>query len=283
MEIKNLELKNKYILAPMVEVNDIAFRILCKKSNAALCFTGMINPLSKQKLNLKDKPALQLFSRTSKGIKEFVKKHDKNVSLWDFNLGCPAKTARKLGFGVFMHHDLKEIKKIIHAIKTSTKKPVTIKLRKSSHALKIAKLAESLGVDAISIHPRTQSQAYSGKPDLEFAEKIKSSVAIPVIYSGNINKSNHKQLLKKFDFLMIGREAIGRPNIFSELTQTKSKNFNFLDYLKLAQKYKLKFKQIKFQAIWFTKSLRNSTKHRNNLVKLKTIKQIKEYYENEIY
>jgi tRNA-dihydrouridine synthase len=71
--IKNLKTKNRIFLAPMEEINDIAFRIICKKAGCGLTYTGMINPQTKQKINLEDKPALQLFCTNSKGIKEFMK------------------------------------------------------------------------------------------------------------------------------------------------------------------------------------------------------------------
>jgi len=274
-KIRNLEVKNSYFLAPMEEVNDIAFRLLCKKAGAGLTYTGMISALSRQKLHLDDVPALQLFGTNEKGIKEFIKKYESKVSLFDFNLGCPAKTAKKHGFGVFLHHDLKAIEKILKAMRKSTKKPITIKLRKSKHTLKIARLAEKY-CDAFCIHPRTQIQGYSGIPDEGFAEKLKSSINIPLIYSGDVNENNANEFLKEkgYDFVMIGRKAIGNPNIFAELTGKKIK-FNFDDYLKLAEKYNLPFRQIKFQAMCFTKNMRNAREKRLEIFKTKKIEDLK--------
>jgi len=278
LKIRNLELKNPYFLAPMAEINDIAFRMLCKKAGAGLTYTGMINPLTQKSLVLDDSPALQLFSTSEKGIKEFIKKYNTQVSLLDFNLGCPAKTARKLGFGVFMHHELDKIKDILKIIRESTDKPLTIKLRKSKYTLKILRIAEKY-CDAITIHPRTQQQGYSGKPDLEFAEKIKSKTKLPVIYSGNVDENNAKKLLEKFDFIMIGRAATGNPNIFAKLTGKKlEKKIDFFDYLELAEKYSLPFKQIKLQAMNFTKGQLGATEMRRKLIKVKTIMDIKEVY-----
>ena len=118
MKIGNLRVKNRIFLAPMEEINDIAFRLLCKKAGAGLTYSPMTHPQSKQNIYLDDKPALQLFCTTTKGIKEFIKKHDKKVSLWDFNLGCPATTARKHGFGSY----LKDLNKIEEILKTIGKK-----------------------------------------------------------------------------------------------------------------------------------------------------------------
>jgi len=276
MEIGPLKLKNRIFLAPMVEVNDIAFRVLCKKAGAELTWTGMINPLSKQKLYLDDQPALQLFSTNEKGIKEFIKKYEKKVALFDFNLGCPAKTARKLGFGSFLHHDLKTIEKILKTMREATTKPICVKLRKSNKTFEIIKIANKY-CDAIAIHPRTQSQGYSGDPDLDFAIKVKSQTTLPVIYSGNVNENNYKNLLKDFDFLMIGRAAIGNPNIFSKLLNKKT-NFTYKDWINEAENYDLPFRQYKFQAMWFTKGLVGAPEMRNQIAKAKTLKELKELW-----
>lgn len=275
--ISGLKLKNRIFLAPMLEPNDIAFRLLCKKAGCGLTFTGMTSPLTKQKLELDDKPALQLFGKNPKGIKEFIKKYDSKVSMWDFNLGCPSKQSEKLKHGAFMHKDFERIKKIFKTIRESTKKPCSIKLRKSSHAIRIAKLAEESGFDCVCIHSRTIKQGYSGEPDYKFALKLKKSIKLPVIYSGNVTKKNVWKILDDFDFVMIGREAIGNPDIFSEILN-KKKKFLFKDYLNLAIKYKLCFRQIKFQAMCFTKGLKNAKQLRKKIIKTKNIKDIQKSF-----
>lgn len=268
--ILNLKVKNRIFLAPMEEVNDIAFRLLCKKAGAGLTYTGMIHPQTQQKIFLDDKPALQLFTTTTKGISEFMKKYDDKVALWDFNLGCPAKNARKKGFGSFLAKDLDSIEKILKEMREHTKKPLTIKIRKSENAFKILEIAEKY-CDAICIHPRTQRQGYSGIPEEEFAIELRNKTKLPVIYSGNVTKQNAKQFLKKFDYVMLGREAIGRPNVFG------GNEAKFADYLNLAEKYKLPFSQIKFQAMNFTKGKRNSTKLRKEIVGIKNEEELREF------
>ncbi len=271
--LKKISCRNKYLLAPMEEINDIAFRLLCKKSGCGLTYTGMINPLTKQKIFLDDKPGLQLFCNKTKGVKEFIMKHDKKVSLWDFNLGCPAKIAQKNKIGSYLT-DIEKINSILKEIRENTKKPLTIKIRKSKISYKILKIAEKY-CDAICIHPRTKEQGYSGKPDLEFAKKFKNKSKIPVIYSGDVNEKNADKLLKIFDYVLVGRNAIGHPEIFSKLTKKKTlKNIQFKDYLKLAKKYKLPFRQIKLQAMNFTKGKRNATKLRLEIFNCKNIKEI---------
>lgn len=273
MNIGSLKLKNPFLLAPMLEPNDIAFRLLCKKCGCGLTYTGMTSPLTKQKIILDDKPALQLFGNSARGISSFIKKYDKKVSLWDFNLGCPSKLSKKSNHGAFIQHELEKIEKILIAMKKATKKPISIKIRKSPYAFSLAKMAEKY-VDAIAVHPRTISQGYSGEPDYKFALKIRDCVSIPIIYSGNVNEKNVGKILKDFPFVFMGRETIGRPEIFAKLTGKKV-NINFSDYLKLAEKNNLFFRQIKFQAMNFTKGIPNSKKIRKEIVKTKNIEELK--------
>ena len=257
----------------MLEPNDIAFRLLCKKAGAGLTYTGLISPQSKQKLILDDKPALQLFANSTKNIKQFIKKYDSKVSLWDFNLGCPSKLAKKSGFGAYLD-DLEIIEKILKEMRANTKKPVTIKIRKSGKSFEILKIAEKY-CDAVTIHARTNGQGYSGKTDFKFALKIKKKTDLQVIYSGDVSEKNAEEILKEFDFVMVGREAIGRPCIFGELLREKCE-IGFKDYLKLAKKYKLPFKQIKYQAMNFTKGIRGAKRLRNQLARAKSVEEVEE-------
>ena len=232
-------------------------------------------------MELDDKPAVQLFGNSEKGIKNFIEKYNSKVSLWDFNLGCPSKLSKRLEHGAFMHKDLETIEKILKVMRSATKKPVTIKLRKSDNAIEIAKMAEAIGIDAIGIHARTFGQGYSGEVDYDFALKLKRAVSVPVIYSGNVNENNVTKILEDFDFVFIGREAIGNPRVFLQKTRdvgwsVLGGRFGFMDYLKLAKKYKLFFKQIKFQAMNFTKGLSNAKELRKKLIGAKNVLDVEE-------
>ena len=282
MKINEFPTRNPFILAPMQEINDIAFRLLCKRYNCGLTETGMIHPLTKQEFYLEDRPIVQLFCTKTKGIKDFVKKYNKRVAGWDFNLGCPAKTAKKLGHGSYLT-DLEVIEDILKTIRLSAgkNKPFIVKVRKSDISFEILKIAEKY-CDAIAIHARTREQGYAGKPDLKFAQKIKKKSKIPVIYSGNVNKNNYRKLLRKFDYLMIGREAIGNPEIFSFLSEGKdyvnSNKNSFHEYLKISKKYNFPFRQLKLQAMNFTKGMKNAKELRLRIFKAKDKKQLKDLF-----
>ncbi len=278
--IKNLKLgkalKDRVFLAPMEEVNDVAFRLMCKKAGCSLTWTGMTHPRTKQKTYFDDKPICQLFCKTPEGIKEFVKKHNKKVSGWDFNLGCPATTARKHGFGSYMISELKTIEEILKEIRKAAgkKKAVFVKIRKSAYAKKILKLVEKY-CDAIIVHPRTQQQGYSGIPEEKFAEKLRDKTKLPVVYSGNVGEKNYKELLKKFDYVMVGRSAIGNPGIFSDISGKKKSGLDFKDYLKLSKKYKFPFRLLKFQAMNFTKGKKDAKEKRLEIFEVKTEKRLR--------
>jgi tRNA-dihydrouridine synthase B len=281
MSKNKLPFKGRIFLAPLEEVNDIAFRKLCKQYGADLTWTPLTNPLNKQKQQLQDKPVLQLFCTNKKGIASFMKKHDKEVSGWDFNLGCPATNAKKHGFGAYLK-DLNLIQDILECMRKNTKKFLCVKIRKSSFSLKILSLAEKLKLDAICIHPRTVSQGYSGKADVDFALEFKKKSKIPVIYSGDINEKNFQFFLENFDAIMIGRATIGHPEIFSKIKKKKYSEVKFKDYLSLAKKHKLYFRNIKFQAMNFTKGKNNSRKLREKISLTKNLEEIKEIFDYKL-
>jgi tRNA-dihydrouridine synthase len=277
----NLKLKNRIFLAPMHQVNDIAFRMLCKKAGAGMTYTGLLNPQTREKLYFNDKPAVQFACNSPRGIKEFIKKHDKEISLYDFNLGCPSPHAKQSRTGYFMIGDLEKIEEILKTIKESTRKPITIKIRKINDGkllIQIIKIAEKY-CDAVGVHPRTQAQGYSGIPDMQFARSVKNMTKLPIIYSGNINnKEEAEKMLEEFDFIMIGRVSMGNPSIFSDFTSKKiKKRAGFHDWLKLSKKISLElyFSQIKFQAINFTRDFEGAGKTRDMLSKAKSEGEIK--------
>lgn len=268
--------ENPYLLAPLLEPNDIAFRMLCKECGAGMTYTGMINPLTRKKIDLDDKPILQLFCNETKGIKEFIEKYDSKVSGWDFNLGCPSVVAKKIKIGSYLHDQPEKIDEILKEIRQNTNKFFSIKLRKSDKVFEIVKIAEKY-CDAIAIHARTKEQGYSGQADLDFTLELKKTTKLPIIYSGDVSEKSIPEILKHFDYVMLARAAIGNPSIFSILTNSNVK-VDFQDYLVLAEKYKIPFKQIKYQAFTFTKGMKNASELRKSLMKAKSLEEFKEIF-----
>ena len=117
-----------------------------------------------------------------------------------------------------------------------------------------------------------------GEVDYDFALKIKEKTSIPVIFSGVSNLNDVEKILRDFDFVMIGRKAIGNPLVFQLLGNKKkgigNKDVGFKEYLELAKKYGLYFRQVKYQAMNFTKGLADGKKLRGDLVGAKTLEDV---------
>jgi tRNA-dihydrouridine synthase B len=280
MKLVKPPFNSPFILAPMLEPNDYAFRLLCKKAGAGAIYTGMVSPMSKQELKFPDKPILQIFGNNIRGMANFIKKYDSYVSGWDFNLGCPSVVAKRVKIGSYLQDDLVSIEKILKEIRKNTSKFFSVKIRKSSNSFKILNLAEKY-CDAIIIHPRTREQGYSGKADISFALELKEKSKIPVILSGDVCDRSAKDLLKLFDYLMVGRAAIGNPSIFYSL-RGKPDQISFKEYLNMAQKFEIPFKQIKYQAFNFTKGLSGASRLRSILMKTKTTGEIESAFKDQI-
>ncbi|EKD58359.1 MAG: Dihydrouridine synthase like protein [uncultured bacterium] len=264
--------KKKVYLAPMDDINDIAFRMVCKKAGAKRTYTNMIFPSLNQKLYLQDKPVIQVVCKNEKGIASFMRKYDSIVSGWNLNLGCPGKLAEDGGYGAFLT-DIRIIEKILIVMRCNTKKPLSIKLRKTPSTKKIIGIANKY-CEEIAIHPRTIEQGYMSVSDVRFAKSLRKETGLPIIYSGDIDENNCDRFLNYFDGVMIGRSAIGNPDIFSKIYKNKKK-INFLNYLEFASKYKLPLQQILFQAINFNNRIPGGERYILKIIKARSIKRLR--------
>jgi nifR3 family TIM-barrel protein len=144
----------------------------------------------------------------------------------DINLGCPAKKVVKCG-GSGLLRDMPLLEQIFRAVRSAVNIPLTIKLRagwdeNSIVAVDVAKLAESAGVEAIAVHPRTRMQGYAGQADWNLIAAVKQAVRVPVIGNGDINSPEDAERMvveTGCDAVMIGRAAATNPWIFSQMQQ----------------------------------------------------------------
>lgn len=292
------KLKNKFILAPMEEVTDLPFRLLCRKYGASMCYTPQISAMAIlsnkcKKLfetNKKDKPiGLQLFGKDPDVLVKAANKVKGKFDVIDLNFGCPSKKIVKQGYGAALLKEKEKIKEIVEALVNNVKKPITVKMRVGFDKVRIldlVKVIEKAGASAITVHGRTREQKYSGKADWSIIKKVKKKVGIPVIGNGDVwGPLDAERMLKetKCDYVMIGRAAISNPRIFEDilhyfkkrevLEHSKEEKVKLcFEYFKLDKKGSLqKFKMI---AQAFTKGVRGSSLVRDKITKARSKEEI---------
>lgn len=238
INIGNVKIKNNVFLAPLAGYTDVAFRSICQDFGVGLTYTEMIsvrglihNPKKTGELlhrESNDVPcAVQLFG---KNPQDFVKciNHEilKDFEIIDINMGCPAQKIVKNGEGSALLKNMKLAEEIIRACVSATTRPVTVKFRigyteDDIVAEEFAKMCERAGASAITIHGRTREQQYSGHADWDIIERCAKMVKIPVIANGDILTRKDFLYLTRRDSkiagVMIGRGALGNPEIFSEI------------------------------------------------------------------
>ena len=302
LKIGKLNLKNKLILAPMIDITNLPYRLLCRKTGASLCFTEMIyidsiihkNKKTKKLMetnNLDSPIGIQVTGNNLESFRKaipYLKKYD----LVDINCGCPSDRIIGNKAGSFLLNNPEKIADIIKLLK-SEGLTVTAKIRlgfKENKVIKIAKIIEKAGADAITIHGRLASQDYDVKADWNEIKKAKSALRIPVIANGDITSGKDaKELLDFCDGIMIARAAIGDPLVFSriskylktgkEIPSNFKENIKLLnEYLKLCRKYKFNnLSRIKYIGTKFIKNVKNAGKQRKELMQSKSISEIEDF------
>lgn len=241
MRIGALSLSNPFIMAPMAGITDLPFRKLCRTQGAGLAVSEMVNAQENLWDTDKSKNRVVLDGETGPisiqilgtEPEDMANAAQYNVGLGaniiDINMGCPAKKVCKKAAGSALMRDEGLVKDILSAVVGAVDVPVTLKIRtgwdrENKNALNIAKIAEKIGIQALTIHGRTRQDGFSGEAEYETIRQIKSQISIPVIANGDITsieKARHVMDFTKADGLMVGRGAFGNPWIFRSLVEDR--------------------------------------------------------------
>ena len=237
LNIGGVPLKSHAVLAPMAGVSDRAYRELCVRFGAAYCVSEMVSSKalsfnskkSEELIEISDleRPCgIQIFGDDPKCMADAAKHALENKpDIIDINMGCPAPKISSNGSGSALMKNPRLCGEIVKAVTAVTDIPVTVKIRKgwdddSVNAVEVAKICESAGAAAITVHGRTRQQYYKPPVDYDIIRAVRESVSVPVIANGDIDSAERAKEVMDItgcDLVMIGRATLGNPWIFSQI------------------------------------------------------------------
>lgn len=289
-----------YALAPMAGVTDFAFRKICADFGADMVVSEMISIKALENKSFKTEKMLreeskaikccQLFGHEVSSIaKAFESNLFDNFDIIDFNCGCPAPKIVKNKDGSAMMKDIENSRKVISALVKFSNKPVSVKFRlgidNNINYIEFAKMCEDCGVSFLTLHARTREQGYAGTVDKSAYKNLINSVNIPVFWSGDIATHEDVEYAKTIGCagVMIGRNALGNPEIFSMLKRKKtpySKKEAIIKHLELLKTYykteRTLVAYFKKHLMWYVRAMNNATAIKMKILEFSSLKQIEE-------
>ena len=291
---------NKFIiaLAPMAGVTDFAFRKICSDFGADMVVSEMISVKALENRSFKTEKMLreeatclkccQLFGHEVESLQKALTTNlFDNFDVIDFNCGCPAPKIIKNKDGSAMMKDIENSRQVISTLVKYSSKPVSVKFRLGidgiENYIEFAKMCEDCGVSFLTLHAGTREQGYAGEVNKEAYEKLIKSVNIPVFWSGDLKTLEDIEYCKKIGCAgaMIGRNAMGNPEIFSTLKGINppySKKEAILKHLDLLKTYfkteKTLVAYFKKHLMWYVKSMPCATQTKIKILEFSTLKEI---------
>ena len=237
MHIGPYQLKNNLVVAPMAGVTDRPFRQLCKQMGAGMAVSEMVasNSLlwgsekTRRRANHAgevDPISVQIAGADPAMMAQAAQYNvEEGAQIIDINMGCPAKKVCNVMAGSALLQNEPLVRRIVEAVVRAVRVPVTLKIRTgwdrgNKNAVRVARLAEDAGIQALAVHGRTRACGYSGDAEYDTIAAVKAAVKIPVIANGDITTPEKAKLVLAYtgaDAVMIGRAAQGRPWIFREI------------------------------------------------------------------
>ena len=310
-KIGNVDIKNQIIMAPMAGISNSAYRKIIKEMGAGLVYAEMVsdkaitygNEKTIDMLYMEDmeRPiAQQIFGSDKESFVTAAKYIEKTMQpdIIDINMGCPVpKVALRSQAGSALLKNPDKVYEIVKAVVDTVSVPVTVKIRSgwdsnSINACEIAKICEKAGASAITVHPRTRAQGYSGNADWSIIKKVKDSVHIPVIGNGDIKSCyDAKRMLDETncDAVMIGRGLLGNPWLIKECIDylefkkipdkvTKSEKINMIkkhySYLINSKPEKTALLEMRMFIAWYLKGLTGSNEVKKKIYLCHNFKEI---------
>ena len=299
MQIGNVTLQNPLILAPMAGYTDLPFRLIVKEYGCGLVTsemvsaTGLAHGDKKSWVFLTTQPreaplSVQLFGSDPLVMaRAAAMTQESGADIVDINMGCPVKKVVRTGAGAALLRDFSKIKRLLCEVRNAISCPLTIKIRagwssREIVASEVALLAQDMGVDGVTIHPRTARDGFAGKADWAIIKEVRRHVSIPVIGNGDIQHAF--QVKDMMDYtgcqgVMIGRGSLGNPWIFPQaqaLLENREPTYPTLDereyvirhHLAMAKEY-CSFPHVVpkmlGQTMFYVKGLPSCTEFRRNL------------------
>lgn len=317
MNIGELNIEQGIFLAPMEDVSDYPFRMICRKLGADVVYSEFISSealireaakaFKKMTIRREEHPiGIQIYgNRVEAMVKAAQIAEEKEPEFIDINFGCPVKKVALKGAGAGLLLDIPLMIEICEEVVKHTELPVTAKTRLGWDAGSIiikdvARQMESVGIEALTLHARTRAQGFKGEADWSWIKEVKETVNIPVIGNGDITRPEQtKEMfdLTNCDAVMIGRGAIHNPWIFRQAKSYLSTGHHEPDpglkeriqILKDHYSYSAEYKgekrgllEMRKHISGYLKNLPNISKYRSELMKDLTLDQVHEKLD-EIY